>query len=178
MSDLPSQPAVLRPVPARLGVRFLLAHPAHFLSLGFGCGLSPVAPGTVGTLWAWLMFSLLYGVMTPAAFGWLIAASLVLGWWAGEVTARNLAVADPGSIVWDEIVCFWLVLWLISPAGFWGQLVAFLLFRYFDAAKPGPVGWADQYFKGFGARGSLGIFFDDLVAAFCTLLVIAIWRAA
>jgi phosphatidylglycerophosphatase A len=84
--------------------------------------------------------------------------------------------ADLGAIVWDEIVAFWIILWLVMPTGFWGQLVAFALFRYFDAAKPGPVAWADKAFKGWGPRGGFGIMFDDLVAAFCTLLVIALWR--
>jgi phosphatidylglycerophosphatase A len=107
---------------------------------------------------------------------WLIGLSLPLGWWASTVTARNLGVSDPGNIVWDEIVAFWLVLWLLLPAGFWAQFWAFVLFRFFDAAKPGPVGWADKSFKGFGWRGGFGIMFDDLVAAFCTLLVIALWR--
>ena len=46
----------------------------------------------------------------------------------------------------------------------------------FDAAKPGPVAWADQLFKGFGPRGAWGIMWDDLVAVFCTLLLIALWR--
>jgi phosphatidylglycerophosphatase A len=65
----------------------------------------------------------------------------------------------------------------LSPADFKTQLAAFALFRFFDAAKPGPVAWADQLFKGFGWRGAFGIFFDDFVAAFCTLLCFAIWRA-
>ena len=64
-----------------------------------------------------------------------------------------------------------------QPTGLTGQLVAFVLFRFFDAAKPGPVAWADRHFKGFGTRGGFGIMFDDLVAAFCALLVIALWRA-
>ena len=92
------------------------------------------------------------------------------------MTAKNMQVADPGSIVWDEIVAFWLILWLVMPTGFTGQLVAFALFRFFDAVKFGPVAWADQNFKGFNARGGFGIMFDDLVAAFCSLLVIAVWR--
>jgi len=70
----------------------------------------------------------------------------------------------------------WLILWLWMPAGFVGQLAAFLLFRFFDALKPGPVAWADAHFKGWGWRGAWGILFDDLVAAFCTLLVLALWR--
>jgi phosphatidylglycerophosphatase A len=56
------------------------------------------------------------------------------------------------------------------------QAVAFALFRVFDAAKPGPVGWADRAFKGLGWRGGFGIMVDDLVAASCTLLVLAWWR--
>jgi len=109
--------------------------------------------------------------------GVLIAASTLVGWWACTLTAQHLGVADPGAIVWDEVIAFWLVLWLVTPTTFAGQLGAFILFRYFDAAKPGPVRWADSLFKGFGWRGGWGIIFDDLVAALCTLLVIAIWRS-
>lgn len=159
-----------------LNRRFLLAHPAHFIALGAGSGLSRLAPGTAGTLWAWAVFLLLQLWLTPLQLGLLIAASTLLGWWTCTVTARHMGVADPGAIVWDEVVAFWLILWLVTPTTFWGQLGAFLLFRYFDAAKPGPVAWADSLFKGFGWRGGWGILFDDLVAAFCTLLVIALWR--
>lgn len=164
----------LRPRSPNLG--FMLQHPAHTIALGFGSGLSPKAPGTVGSLWAWLAYLVLSLWLTPAQMGWLIAVSIPVGWWACTVTARNMRIADPGQIVWDEVVAMWLILWLAMPMGFWGQLIAFALFRYFDAAKPGPVRWADQRYKGFGPRGGWGIMFDDLVAAFCTLLVIAIWR--
>ena len=160
-----------------LNRRFLLSHPAHFIALGAGAGLSRLAPGTAGTLWAWAVFLLLQIWLTPLQMGLVIAASTVVGWWACTVTAQHMGVADPGAIVWDEVIAFWLVLWLVAPTTFWGQLAAFLLFRYFDAAKPGPVRWADSLFKGFGWRGGWGIIFDDLVAAFCTLLVIAIWRS-
>lgn len=160
---------------AKVNARFLLAHPAHFIALGFGSGLSPVAPGTAGTLWAWLAFLVMYPLMTATQMGVVIALSTLVGWWACTVTAKNMGVLDPGNIVWDEVVAFWLVLWLIMPAGFTGQLVAFVLFRFFDAVKPGPVAWADQLFKGFGARGGFGILLDDFVAAFCTLLVMALW---
>jgi len=154
----------------------MLAHPAHLIALGFGSGLSPWAPGTVGTLWAWLSFAPLLAWLGPAGMGTLIAVSSVVGWWACTATARNLGVSDPGQIVWDEVVAFWLVLWLVTPTGWVGQLAAFALFRFFDAAKPGPVAWADRRFKGFGWRGGFGILADDFVAAFCTLFVIALWR--
>lgn len=155
---------------------FLLSHPAHLVALGLGSGLSPKAPGTVASLWAWLAWLLLMKDWSPVAQGLLIVASLLLGWWACKVTADHLDIADPGFIVWDEIVAMWLVLWLVMPTDFWGQLAAFGLFRFFDAAKPGPVGWADEAFKGWGWKGAWGILFDDLVAALCTLLTIALWR--
>ena len=161
--------------------RFLFSHPAHAIALGFGSGLSPIAPGTVGTLWAWIAFIVLQPHLNDLQWAWLLAGSLVVGWWACTAAARHLAVADPGAIVWDEIVAFWLILWLIAPAGWWSQLVAFALFRFFDAAKPGPVAWADQLFKvkrgvPIGWAQGFGILFDDLVAALCALLVIALWR--
>jgi phosphatidylglycerophosphatase A len=112
----------------------------------------------------------------PLAIGGVIAASLVVGWWACTVTAAHMRVLDPGAIVWDEVIAFWIVLWLVMPAGLWAQLAAFVLFRLFDAVKPGPVAWADELFHGFGWRGGFGIIFDDLVAALCTLFVIAAWR--
>jgi phosphatidylglycerophosphatase A len=176
----------LDPPPAgalRPDLRFLLAHPAHAIALGFGSGLAPRAPGTVGTLWAWLVFWLLRDALPgDGGVGLLLIAATGLAWWTSTVTARHLRSADPSAIVVDEIVAFWTVLWMLGPqAGFWGQLVAFGLFRFFDAAKPGPVAWADQLFKRrrdtpIGAAQGFGIVFDDLVAALCTLLVIALWR--
>ena len=165
--------------------RFMMRHPAHVIALGFGAGLSLWAPGTVGTLWAWASFVVLHLYFDAIQLAWLIGLSLPLGWWASTVTARHLGVSDPGNIVWDEIVAFWLVLWLLLPAGFWAQFGAFVLFRFFDAAKPGPVGWADRLFHGLDfdtvrwpwAQAGWGILLDDLVAAGCTLLVMALWQA-
>jgi phosphatidylglycerophosphatase A len=162
--------------PRLVNARFMLSHPAHLIALGFGAGLAPKAPGTVGTLWAWAGWLVLQSFLSPASLGLLIALSLPLGWWACTVTAQHMGMADPGAIVWDEFIAMWLILWLVLPAGFAGQLLAFALFRFFDAVKPGPVAWADQLFKGFGWRGGWGILFDDLVAAACTLMVIALWR--
>jgi phosphatidylglycerophosphatase A len=168
-------PAV-HPAPIRPTVRFMLSHPAHLIALGFGSGLSPIAPGTAGTLWAWIAYLVLQMWLEPMAMGIVIAVALAAGWWACTVTAGRMRVLDPGYIVWDEVIAFWIVLWLVMPAGFSAQFVAFLLFRLLDAVKPAPVAWADRLWHGFGWRGGLGIILDDLVAAFCTLLIIAMWR--
>ncbi len=166
--------------PQRATAAFMWRHPARWIALGFGSGLSPWAPGTVGTLWAWVAFLVLdrgLAPLGPWAWGGVIGGAFLLGLWACTGTAQDLGVADPGAIVWDEVVAFWLVLWFVMPAGWLAQLVAFGLFRFFDAVKPGPVGWCDRRFK--SARGwaqGAGILVDDIVAAFCTLLVIALWR--
>jgi phosphatidylglycerophosphatase A len=166
-------------LPPRADARFMLAHPSRWIALGFGSGLAPIAPGTVGTLWAWLAFVVLDRWLDDAGWALLLLASALVGWWAVTRTLRDLGRNDPGEIVWDEVLAFWLVLWLAMPMGWLGQAVAFGLFRFFDAVKPGPVRWADRLYKGaHGARAGFGVLFDDLVAALCTLLVIALWRLA
>lgn len=187
MSDGPahSTPAAAQlAAPRRATVGLMLRHPAHVMALGAGSGLSPWAPGTVGTLWGWVSFlALQHALGTGPQADWVWAGILLLGWvvgcWACTHTARSLNVADPGAIVWDEIWAFWLILWLLHPVDWRGQLLAFVTFRFFDAAKPGPVAWADQLFKlgkgqHIGLAQGLGIMFDDLVAALCTLVVLAL----
>lgn len=163
-------------------LRFMLRHPAHLIALGFGSGLAPRAPGTAGTLAAWAAFVLLEHAFGPLPWLVLLAAALLLGVWACTVCARHLGVADPGAIVWDEVIAFWAVLWLIAPAPWLAQGLAFALFRFFDAVKPGPVGWADRLFKPapggtLGWAQGFGILFDDLVAAACTLALLLPTRA-
>ncbi|MEY4564432.1 MAG: hypothetical protein RLZZ618_3709 [Pseudomonadota bacterium] len=183
MSDIPLQPPLQPPIQVairRPTWRFMFSHPAHVIALGFGSGLSRIAPGTVGTLWAWLAFLALQPYLGDLQWAIVLSVGTLVGWWACTVTARHMAVADPGAIVWDEVLAFWLILWLVMPTGFWGQLWAFALFRFFDAVKPGPVAWADGVFKAvrgqpIGWAQGFGILFDDFVAALCTLIVIAMW---
>jgi phosphatidylglycerophosphatase A len=158
-------------------LRFMLAHPAHWIAQGFGSGLSPIMPGTAGTLFAWLSFQLL-SVWWPSRLSVLhwsiaIAAGFLMGVWACARTGRDLGIADHGSMVWDEIIAFWLVLLLLTPASFGTQLWAFFWFRLFDMVKPPPIGWFDRRLK-----GGFGVMWDDILAAFYTLLLFALWRAA
>jgi phosphatidylglycerophosphatase A len=163
---------ILRP-----NTRFLVAHPAHFLALGFGTGLVPVAPGTVGTLLAFPIFLALGAALGPLdgwsarmAFLGTLAVFFALGVWACGRTGRDLGVADHGCMNWDEVVAFLLVL-LLTPEGIAWQAVAFFLFRFFDVVKPPPIRHFDRTLK-----GGFGVMFDDLLAAFYALLVLAAAR--
>lgn len=162
-------PGVSRP--RRATARFMLSHPLHLISLGFGSGLSPVAPGTFGTLFAWASFAALNRYLTVLDWGVLIVVGFFAGIWISGFTAKKLGIEDPSSIVWDEVVAFWLVLLMVTPVSLTGQVWAFVVFRFFDMVKPPPIRYFDRRLK-----GGFGIMFDDLVAAFFTLLVIALWR--
>lgn len=149
--------------------RFLLSHPAHFLALGFGAGLSPKAPGTVGTLVAFPLFWLL--LESPLYWVW-VALFLVVGVWACGVAGRALGVHDHGGIVWDEVAAFLMVL-PFAPPSLMGFALAFALFRLFDIWKPFPIGWLDARMK-----GGLGVMLDDVLAAgysIACLMGVAAW---
>ncbi|MDD5241352.1 MAG: phosphatidylglycerophosphatase A [Sulfuricella sp.] len=153
-------------------LRFILRHPAHFLAFGFGTGLSPFAPGTVGTLVGFPIYFLLHG-LDPVAYFAVVALLYVAGIWFCDVAGKALGVADHGGIVWDEIVALLLVLPFApaTPAGF---IAAFLLFRLFDIWKPFPIRYADKHI-----HGGFGVMFDDLLAAgyaIACLLAMTHWK--
>ncbi len=150
---------------------FVMRHPAHFIAFGGGAGLSPVAPGTMGTLAAFLLFGLANLYLGPANFLLFIGALFIIGIWACSVTGKALGNHDHGGMVWDEIVAFLLVL-VFTPNTLMWQAFAFLLFRLFDIFKPPPIGYYDKKL-----RGGFGVMFDDLLAAFFTLLCLAAWKA-
>ena len=142
-----------------------LSSPIGFLAFGLGSGLSPRAPGTVGTLIGMLLWLPL--VHTPIAFSLpLIAALFIAGIWICQAASDELGVHDHGGIVWDEMVAIWLVLVFIPFEWHW-WLAAFVLFRFFDIAKVWPVNRLDRRMS-----GGLGIMMDDLVAAVYTLVVL------
>jgi phosphatidylglycerophosphatase A len=142
---------------------------AHLIALGFGSGLMRPAPGTWGTVFSWVTFNYLLAGLSSTTTGLIIAAAFAIGVWACGTAGKALGVIDHGAWVWDEVVAFWLVLWLI-PAGFTAQVWGFVLFRFFDIVKPPPIRqWDAQLKSGFG------VMWDDIMAAFYTLLVIALW---
>jgi len=167
--------------------RWVFSKPSRALAFGLGSGLSPFAPGTAGTLWAWAVFLLGEYFLSTEAWWWIIGAGILLGCWICGQVSEELGKKDFGGIVLDEIVAFWLVLIFIMPANLWIQILAFALFRFFDAVKPGPIGMIDRHFKhledgddsfpsslGLILWRGFGIIADDLAAAFFTLLTIAL----
>ena len=149
-------------------LRFFVAHPAHFVALGFGSGLAPFAPGTFGTLVAIPLAFGLRAVTGDVGFALAIAALFGIGVWASAVTSRDLGVSDHGAIVIDEVVAFLIVLFFVGVEPV-RVAVAFLLFRFFDIVKLPPAREIDRHW-----HGGLGVMLDDVVAAGYALVVFAI----
>ena len=152
----------------RPDARFLVAHPAHFIALGFGAGLAPRAPGTAGTLAALVLYWLLALAMPPLAIAFLAVPLFFVGIWACGVAGRHLGIEDHGAFVWDEIVAF-LPLAALASGSLWLQALAFALFRLFDIWKPFPIRLFESRVK-----GGLGVMLDDLLAACYAYLAFAL----
>ena len=147
---------------------FLVAHPAHFVALGFGAGLSRIAPGTVGTLVAVPLALVLERYASAPGYLLAIVAVTAIGIVCVRRTTRDLGVPDHGGIVIDEIAAFLLVLFF-AGGDILRQCIAFLLFRFFDIVKPPPIRQVDAAMK-----SAAGVMLDDFLAAGYTLLVLAI----
>jgi phosphatidylglycerophosphatase A len=128
--ELLAQPEPARPRPNK---NFVRSHPAHFIAFGGGAGLSPVAPGTAGTLVAFPLFWMLALFLDPVEFLLLIVALFIIGIWACSVTGKALGNHDHGGMVWDEITAFLLIL-LFTPHDLRWQASAFPFVRYNQAA--------------------------------------------
>jgi phosphatidylglycerophosphatase A len=143
----------------------VLTNPIHFLAFGFGSGLAPKAPGTVGTLVAVPIYLLL-----AHANIWIYAGVVVVSFFAGiwlcGKSAEALGVHDHGGIVWDEFVGYWITMFM-APVGWMWMILGFLLFRLLDILKPWPIKYIDKQVK-----GGLGIMLDDVLAGIMAALCI------
>ncbi len=140
-----------------------MKNPVHLLAFGFGSGLSPKAPGTMGTLAAIPFFLLMQDLSATYYLLILLAASLVGVYLCGK-TADDLGVHDHPGIVWDEFVGYWLTMFM-APSGWLWVVIGFVLFRIFDILKPWPISWLDKR-----VAGGFGIMVDDLLAGVFALL--------
>lgn len=143
----------------------IIFHPIHFLSLGFGSGLSSFAPGTAGTLMAVLLYIPLATLSLWSYITVLVIGSL-MGVYLCETTSKALGGHDNPAIVWDEFLGYWLTM-LLAPSGWVWIVVGFVLFRLFDIWKPWPINIVDK-----NMQGGFGIMLDDLLAGVYALLLL------
>lgn len=159
----------------RPSIAFMLSHPWHLISLGFGSGLSPVIPGTMGTVFAAVSFHLLTqqfpDLFTPPAWYIICTAGFLIGIKACQFTGDALNSPDSGHMVWDEIIAMWLILAFIMPTTITQEIIAFVLFRIFDMTKPPPIRWFDRHI-----HGGFGVMLDDIIAAVFAILFFMLYE--
>ena len=146
--------------------KVVFGSPSGFLAFGFGSGLSPFAPGTMGTLVA-IPFIFALRALGDPGFWIVLVLLFLLGVQLCGSVSRKLGVHDHGGIVWDEMVGYWLSAAFVPLQWHW-LLAAFLLFRFFDILKPWPIRQLDKK-----VSGGFGIMIDDVVAALFTVLILA-----
>jgi phosphatidylglycerophosphatase A len=151
---------------SKVSFRHVLAKPIHFFAFGFGLGLVPRAPGTFGTLPALPLYWWIQD-WPLGDYLLLVVGLFIVGVGICHITAKNLGIEDPASVVWDEIVGF-LVAMTAAPKGWEWLLAGFVLFRVFDIWKPWPIRMLDHRLQ-----GGLGIMVDDAVAGVFAALVLA-----
>ncbi len=146
----------------------MLLNPVHCLSLGFGSGMAPWAPGTFGTLVGVPIYLVFSHSLSLLPYLLVITAMGVVGVALCGATAQRLGVHDHPGIVWDEIVGF-LITMIAAPPGWIWILLGFGLFRVFDIWKPWPIRSLDR-----GISGGGGIMVDDVVAGLYALAVLQV----
>ena len=139
---------------------------ARLIASGFGSGYAPKAPGTAGSVLALLIGA---GLMQISPFALPIAVLLacVIGYWSIPLAGGT---EDPGWVTIDEFAGQWIAMLALAHVSLAGLLLAFMLFRLFDIAKPGPIGWADRQ------HGALGVMLDDVIAGIFAAAIILIVR--
>lgn len=141
------------------------SHPAVWLSTWFGCGLSPLAPGTIGSLAALPLAAIAVWLGGPWLVAVVAALVLVVGIRVTGIYAQTIGIKDPDEAVIDEVAgqCLTLVVVPLAPLPY---LAGFLLFRFFDIAKPFPLRWIERTLP-----DGWGIMLDDTGAAIYAMIV-------
>lgn len=136
----------------------LWRRPVQLLAFGFGSGLAPRAPGTVGTLVAVVIYLLVLQHLSLPTYAGVLVVTALFGIWLCGRAATQMGLHDHPGIVWDEFVGYWLTM-ALAPPGWWWAMWGFVIFRVFDIVKPWPIGWLDRKLE-----GGAGIMLDDLLA--------------
>lgn len=143
-------------------------HPAVLWSCWFWSGLTPKAPGTVGSLAALPVAYILNLWFDSSVLMLAILFVFVTGWWSSAVYSKATGRQDPGEVVIDEVAGQWIPLIIAGTNPFYFA-ISFILFRFFDILKPWPISWFDK-----NVKGAFGIMIDDILAGGCAFVLLYI----
>lgn len=128
-------------------------------------GLSPKAPGTMGSLVAIILAPFIFMPFSLPVRGVILVLLFFVGGLACTRAEKLLGKKDPGCVVIDEVLGQWVAVFPYLALAWWELALAFGLFRFFDIVKPWPVRASEHWMK-----GGFGIMLDDLLAGLYALL--------
>ena len=137
----------------------------EWISSVFGIGKLPFAPGTWGSLAAVLTWYFAGPYLHIYSFFGLIISISIIGVRVSDLVVKKQNIEDPSFVVIDEWAGQWLAL-IGLPIIPEYAIAGFILFRFFDILKPGPIKDLEKL------KGGVGIMADDLAAGFFTLLIL------
>lgn len=149
---------------ANVALDTVFKNPIHCIACGFGIGLLP-APGTFGTLFG-LFIAWLIHPLPIVAYVVIVILLNLLGIWLCGRTNHDFGTEDHPAAVFDEIAAFPIVM-IGIPFHWYYVLLGFVLFRFFDIFKPGPIGWIEKK-----VTGGVGVMLDDIAAALASLVIL------
>lgn len=141
-------------------------HPALIIATWFWSGLSPKAPGTMGSLAALPFGYGIYVWLGPEALATAIIIIFAIGTYATKIYLEKTGKSDPGEVVVDEVAGQWIPL-LIAGTDPLLYALSFVFFRLFDIWKPWPIRWMDKNIK-----GAFGVMIDDIAAGILAIIAL------
>ena len=148
-----------------------LKNPFHLLATLGGIGMAPIAPGTFGSIAAWLIFVYLSHFISMINMIILTILLCILSIWICNQASKNLENKDHKSIVIDEFVGIWVALLpvlFVANSQFERTvyaLAALIFFRLFDILKPFPISYFDKNYK-----NGFGIVIDDVISGLIAII--------
>ncbi len=149
----------------------VIKSPYLLLSTGFGIGLIPFAPGTLGSGLGLCLYIFFAHFSYPSVNGFiLLVLLLMIGTFIVNQSLKEIGTKDHQEIVIDEVLAMMLVVHFIPPDPKWA-IAAFLIFRFFDITKPYPIKKIEKKYK-----NAFGIMADDIVAAIYSIIIILVLK--
>ena len=148
-----------------------LKDPFHFAATLGGIGMVPIAPGTFGSITAWIIFVYLSHFISMINMLIMTILFFILSIWICSEASKDLENKDHKSIVIDELVGMWIALLpvlVIANSQYERTvyaLAALILFRFFDILKPFPISYFDKNYK-----NGFGIVIDDVISGLIAII--------
>ncbi len=141
----------------------------YFVSL-FGIGFIPIAPGTLGSIFAIFVWYLSIKTLNIYFFYLVFVLIFLIAFKAVDIYLKNKRKEDPSEVIIDEFIGQSIPLLFLIDYNLYEVLLVFCSFRFFDITKIYPIDWAEKM------SGAKGVIIDDIIAGIYSLVIIMFYK--